>query len=450
MAHRPAPARSTDSRSASARLTAAYDRLRKFVDAGLAPDARDDSLATVACWLVIVAGIFWRFVDLGYPPYFTFDEHHFVENARNYLHGVADWNDHPPLGKLLIVPGILAFGDNGLGWRVHAAVLGVAHIWLVWRLAAALFGGERRTALLAAAFVAADGLFVSYSRTALLDIPMNVFMLGALVLMVEGRTLVAFAAAAASLGLAVSVKWIAVLMFLAVPLLLRRRRLSVFHSLWLGPLVLVVYGAVNWVALAITHQPVTLASLVMRNAELLKHHAGFTTWENPADSRWYTWPFLVRSIILHRAELPHGYVRVTSTVGNPLLWFATTVMWLVVMYETARGAWARLKGVKAEGAAALGEGEKTRAFLLLLAMVLILQWMLTDRESYIWHYMGSYTLGLVLLADRVTVLWRRDGLKAALVLLVVGAVSAFYSPVWTNGCLHRGAYMARVLVSGWR
>lgn len=447
-------------------MAAAYQRLRAYVDAKLAPAVRDDSLASAACWLVILAGVYWRFVDLGYPPYFTFDEHHFVENARNYLHGVADWNDHPPLGKLLIVPGIVAFGDNGLGWRIHAAILGVVHVWLVWRLAAALFGRERRTALLAAAFVAADGLFVSYSRTALLDIPMNVFMLGALVLMVEGRTLATFAAAAASLGLAVSVKWIAVLMFLAVPLLLRRRRLSVFHSLWLGPLVLAVYGAINWVALVLTHQPVTLSSLITRNAELLKHHAGFTTWENPADSRWYTWPFLKRPIILHRAELPHGYVRVTSTVGNPLLWFATTAMWVLVMYETARDLLARFRRARTDerpghglqspptsgfaAAATAAEIQKTRAFLLLLAVVLILQWILTDRESYIWHYMGSYTLGLVLLADRFTALWRRDGLKATLLLLVVGAVSAFYAPVWTNGCLHRGSYMIRAFVSGWR
>ena len=38
--------------------------------------------------------------------------HHFVENARNILATRSDWNDHPPLGKLLLAIGIVALGER--------------------------------------------------------------------------------------------------------------------------------------------------------------------------------------------------------------------------------------------------------------------------------------------------------------------------------------------------
>src|SRR5688500_13272282 len=141
-----------------------------------------EALITILSAIAIAMGVLWRWADLGHPNQFTFDEYHFVENARNYLNGKADWNDHPPLGKLLMLPGIVLFGDNGWGWRAHAAVLGCLHIALMGFVAAGLFG-SRRAGWLAAAFVAIDGLFVSYSRTALLDVPMNAFMMASLALM---------------------------------------------------------------------------------------------------------------------------------------------------------------------------------------------------------------------------------------------------------------------------
>lgn len=49
----------------------------------------------VACALLVTLGVLLRILGYAEPPTFTFDEHHFVENARNYLHGKNDWNDHP-------------------------------------------------------------------------------------------------------------------------------------------------------------------------------------------------------------------------------------------------------------------------------------------------------------------------------------------------------------------
>jgi dolichyl-phosphate-mannose--protein O-mannosyl transferase len=76
--------------------------------------------------------------------------------------------------------------------------------------------------------------------------------------------------------------------------------------------------------------------------------------------------------------------------------------------------------------------------------------MVTRRESYIWHYMGSYTLGIILLADRVNWFARREPLAVALILLLVAGVAMFYAPVWTNGCLSTAAVRWRLFAPGWR
>lgn len=425
-------------------MLACQQRLQTFLDRAFSPAERDRSFAVGACGLLIAMGVYWRFRDLAYPPYFTFDEHHFVENARNYLLGRQDWNDHPPVGKLLMIPGILVFGDMGLGWRIHAAILGVIHVYLVGRVARSLFG-DLRTGLLAAAFVAVDGIFIAYSRTALLDIPMNVFMMMSLLLMVEARGPLWLLAAAVALGLAVSVKWIAVPMILVFPLLLRRRGLSIFHVAWMGAVMVAVYAVIWWLHLVITHQPATLAVLLHKNMALLRSHAGATDWNNPADSRWYTWFWLYKPILLHSAKLPNGYVRATSTIGNLLLWYATTAVWALTLVDLGRAAWRR-----ARHGIAVSEIVRSQALLLALAVVLILQWIVTRRESYIWHYAGSYSLGLMLLAERITRLWRRNALAAAAVLVLVGLVAVLYMPLWLNDCITNTEMYLKLFVPTWR
>jgi dolichyl-phosphate-mannose-protein mannosyltransferase len=405
--------------------------------------SRVRSVVLLLCAVGIALGVLWRFQGLHYPEGFSFDEHHFVRNARNYLRGLPDWNDHPPLGKLLMLPGMLLFGDNGLGWRVHEAVLGTVHILCVFLAASALFN-DRRTGLLAATFVSLDGLFISYSRTALLDIPMNAFMMAALALMLGGRHLALFAAAAACIGLAVGVKWIAVCLALVVPFLLRRQGRSVLHSLWMGAIAVAVYFGISALALRLTRQPISPVGLVRSSLDLLRHHAAFTDWRNPLDSRWYTWPFLHRPFLFHREILPGDRVRLMSSVGNPWLWYLTTAAFAVSAVALGRALWQRINGGPALPA------ERRRDGLLLgTAVALIVQWILSNRESYLWHYMGTYSIGLILLAGYFAPLWRAQSGRILVVVGVALAVAIFYSPVWAYGVLPISAVRWRLFAPSW-
>lgn len=129
-----------------------------------------------------------RFMNLGTPtdagtP--IFDEKHYAPQAWQVLHnfGVEDNPGfglvvHPPLGKHLVAAGEAIFGYTGLGWRLSAAVFGVILAVLVTRIARRI---SRSTLIgaIAGLLVVADGVSFVASRTALLDIFMTVFVVGA-------------------------------------------------------------------------------------------------------------------------------------------------------------------------------------------------------------------------------------------------------------------------------
>ena len=85
---------------------------------------------------------------------------------------------HPPLGKQLIAVGEVMFSYTGLGWRLMAAVFGVALAVLVTRIVRRI---SRSTLVgaMAGLLVVADGVSFVASRTALLDIFMTVFVVAA-------------------------------------------------------------------------------------------------------------------------------------------------------------------------------------------------------------------------------------------------------------------------------
>ncbi|HEX7672363.1 MAG TPA: phospholipid carrier-dependent glycosyltransferase, partial [Polyangiaceae bacterium] len=137
---------------------------------------RRDGPLLVGTALLVLFGAWLRAVDLGFPKELTWDEHHFVLNARNYLTHQHDWNDHPPLGKLLMVLWVWLFADESFGFRFSSLLFGFGNIFVARALAIALYR-DRRAGWLAAAFVAADGFLISYSRTALLDGVLTTFVL---------------------------------------------------------------------------------------------------------------------------------------------------------------------------------------------------------------------------------------------------------------------------------
>jgi dolichyl-phosphate-mannose--protein O-mannosyl transferase len=396
------------------------------------------------CLGLLFLGLVWRLVGLDYPRTFSFDEHHFVSNARNYIAHRADWNDHPPLGKLVLVPAMLAFGDRGLGWRLSSAIFGLVIVGLAGLCAAKIFD-DRRAGLLAAAFVAIDGFFLSYARTALIDNPLTAFIFAALALMLWARSLRWFAAAAICVGLAVASKWTGVCVLLLAPILLLRAGKSVAHTVWMFAVASLVYLGIGAFALHTTRQPLSLAGMMRTNWSLLQHHAGFTVWDNAASSKWYTWPLLTHPIVMYHENIGRGLVRATSTIGNILLWFATTGSIVLACAGLGRALYRRLRHRVPIAAVHWQEG------LVLAGMVaLMLPFIATHRQSYIFHYLGAYGLGLGLLAGRLVRIEKRAAVAVLGFVVCAAVVSMLYLPLSTCATQTLHAYLLRLPFAAWR
>jgi dolichyl-phosphate-mannose-protein mannosyltransferase len=141
----------------------------------------------VAITLALVAGAV-RFAGLGRPtdggtP--VFDEKHYVPQAWQMLRngGVEDNPGyelvvHPPLGKQLIALGEYAFGYDGFGWRVSAALAGTLMVLLIVRAGRRL---TRSTLLggIAGVLLICDGMSHVQSRMGMLDVFSALFVLAA-------------------------------------------------------------------------------------------------------------------------------------------------------------------------------------------------------------------------------------------------------------------------------
>ncbi|MEV8266006.1 phospholipid carrier-dependent glycosyltransferase [Microbacterium sp. NPDC076911] len=198
--------------------------------AGLLPDARpsiydrfvgrmqhDERSRRLYSWLgpllvTVLAGIL-RFWNLAHPHDLMnqFDETYYVKDGwtLTQLGYEAAWPEganesflagntgifltdpsfviHPPLGKWIIGVGMLLFGsDNGWGWRFTTALLGTAAVLLLMLLAKRMTGSTT-FAVVAGFLMAIDGLAISMSRVALLDMTLTFFVLLAFLFVVIDR-----------------------------------------------------------------------------------------------------------------------------------------------------------------------------------------------------------------------------------------------------------------------
>ena len=193
-----------------------------------------ERITTIFLATMIVGGLLLRIQGVGSPPSFTFDEEPFVRNAHNYALGLPDTNDHPPLGKMLIGVGLTLFGFNSFGWRFVPLCFGLQTVVLAYWLGRTVFA-DRRAGWMAAAFVAADGFFISYSRSGLLDGMMVCLALWGVLAAVAAQSWRGVLTSAILIGLSTSVKWSGI--FAVIPAgiaLLTQRRMPIRSMLWLG------------------------------------------------------------------------------------------------------------------------------------------------------------------------------------------------------------------------
>ena len=410
--------------------------------------------------VLIALGVWCRTVGFGFPSTFLFDEHHFVENARNYLNQAADWNDHPPLGKLFIAASIRAFGDRSFAWRVPSLVEGLLLI-VVGAIACARLFRSRLAGLLAAALLATDGFLIAYARAALLDCGLALAGVTALLLATfRWREGVAIAAGVL-VGLAANIKFTGVgnLLPLAASLALARLpwRRTVALAALIGGVATVTYFAAYGFGLAVDGQPHGVRDVVAASAALVVHHAALTDMKNPWVSGWITWFVPVRPLLMGYFRWGDG-VRVLSSLGNLIVWWSAAAAAGAVV---VRMAWAGLDASlreppagdpEAAGTLASFVGQNGRAALVVLALIAahLFPWMASHRDSYIYHYLPSYAGMVILLAALLAHLGRRRPRALLVFLAAVLLFSIVYAPVWAMWPISEQQFRWRLPFPGWR
>jgi dolichyl-phosphate-mannose--protein O-mannosyl transferase len=294
-----------------------------------------------------------RLINLGTPKGFVFDEVYYVDGARDYLaHGVEVSGDgpefvvHPPVGKWLIAAGIKIFDDSEFGWRFSGAVLGTVMIVLIALIAQRLFRNSFLT--IAASFLmAADGLALVHSRTALLDIFLSFFILLATYLFLMRWHWWAGIA----LGFAISTKWSA-LYYLALFAIVAIYRTFTHHTgkdlskptiktalqYALIPFSIYLFSWTGWfvskLGWARDYSENIATSFIHYHSQMLGFHTGLVEKHAYQANPW-SWLIMGRpTSFFYETPKSCGADQCSQEVlalGTPILWWVGTVAIAVVI-----------------------------------------------------------------------------------------------------------------------
>ncbi len=414
------------------------------------PSRNQDRALLALTAVAVLTGIWLRAQHLGEPAELSWDEHHFVRTAENLLRGQRDWNDHPPLGKLLILAGIRGFGDGAFGWRFSALVSGVLNIGLAAALALRAFRNFR-AAELAASFVALDGFFIAYSRTALLDGWVATFVLAVAAVITRPRHAWQIWFGALLLGLGCAVKFNVVVMLLPLVWTAVCPRLP-RHSLLGIAAAPIAYFAVYSYGLELQQLPHGPSDVWAATRELWDHHAKLTDRTHVLVSDWYTWLLPQKPVAIRFSEVD-GIVRSMSSMGNPLLWWAVSLSVLSLVFSLI--SWVFLRGRSFVGArpaplATLGAFDPGELWVFCLWALPIVPWIVSRRDSYIYHYLPAYGFGVVLVAGKLAGELERLRRRAWLVVGAIVAAGFWVAPVNAELPVTRLGYELRLWFPGWR
>ncbi len=399
--------------------------------------------------LMIVGGIVLRIQNVGYPFHYGFDESQFVGAAHQFLIGVPDQAEccHPPLSKLLIGVGMLLRGNNPMGWRFAPLCFGIQSIVLVFLIASSLFE-DRRAGWLAAAFMAADGFYLAYSRVAFPEGILACLNLWCMFAAISARGWGGVLACAVLVGLAASIKWVGLLVGLPACFAIVMLRRAPWYTMVSFVVVPFVHLAVWMIGLKLIGHPNDLMSVWGVIHERMNLHLGFPHHTNPLESSWYTWLVLYHPIVI-KSSYFGAKARLASGVGNPLLWFAADVCLLALPVVGAASAlrtrwcerWFRWLDVGSS---------KALAILGVSWLSMMLLWISGRIVTYWYHYLTPWGFAIAMVGGVVSRLDRRFPKEVLIFVLLVLAVFMYFAPVWAEIPISVSAAHRRLLFPLWR
>jgi len=352
------------------------------------------------CLLVLITLIL-HFTVIMQPSELIFDEQHYVTDARSILEGHGTLHsEHPPLGKLFIVSGILLFGDNPFGWRFFSIIFGTICIVLFYLVCRKL-DMPKEASLLATFLLALDNLSFVQASVAMLDVYSLAFMLGSFLLYLNGRYLLS--------GISVGLSALAKLSgALALPVIFlhwvftRRAEPKRFlPSLLLAPVSFLLFMPLfDFVVSGQLLDPIERIKTMLS----LSGSLTFTNVVHEAASRPWDW-------ILHPEIMFYWYDPYYIAAISFTIW-ALIIPGVLYMF---------FRAVKGNSASILGLSWFASTYLFWIPVSYI-----TDRISFIYYFyptVGAICIGLGLGLSQLLGVWktaRSDKLRRGVMLAVSG------------------------------
>lgn len=461
--------------------------------------------------ILLIAGAV-RFIDLGYPERIYFDETYYAPQGLEMLtNGVEEgFAVHPPLGKWLIAAGIEAFGyacndptstkwfGGCYGFRSAAAAAGTLTVLITYFIGLRLFR-RRGVAALGAFFVAIDGLALTMSRIAMLDIFLAMFVaLGVWFLLIDRdemwRDLPAPLPepvtrlphrsrrwrwlAGVAFGLALATKWSAILaiggagLFVGSSEMLWRHRVtgSPWTALWrpavgtllallVLPAFIYVVSYAGWFAnyestrLGLERCPngeCTLTPIeVVREwwgeqRQIARFHDNLEA-EHPYRSHPARWPWLGRPVAYYYEnctdeKLADGECVVEQGNVEEILGVGNPVIWWLGLLAFPAALWFGYKRRDWVAAAVVG-----------FYLVQYVPWLFVPRPNFLFYLTPAVPFLCLTLAYAVwrvsAYTWLRWVPAAAGVLAVVAFL--FFWPVWTGQEMPLDTWQLRIWMRSW-
>ena len=343
----------------------------------------------------VALGVWARLYHLGFPPKIMWDEKYFPVMANKFLHGAYQFDLHPPLGKFILAVGITLFGDEPLGWRIMPALFGLALLPL-----AAVLGWyclkERVGAMLLTIFFAVETIFIVHSRVGVMDIFLVFFVLATFLAALWAQRNRQVIWPSVLLGLAIAVKWAAFPVAIPAGYVLWRKGLlrPFVAGLWVSA---VVYIAVIYVGalISVTTNPIE-AWVWTWNWHVHAASKITAAVDHPWGSPWWSWPIMLRPIRFFYGANAEGLLQVVVAIGNPLIWWSSTLAVLAGLLDIARKAIARKLSA-----------DDPIIPIVLGYVFLLAPWMPGTRIPYIYNYLPIYAFAILALVYWLCRIWNR-------------------------------------------
>lgn len=361
-----------------------------------------------------------------------------------------------------------------IGSCIPVLVMAIAHTLYPWQNQWQNTGKRQTFVLLSGFFVAIDGLFVTESRYALLNIYM-VFLgllghwlwLRATVWAADERAkaTVYRGLAGVALGGAIAVKWNGlgyVLSLLLWDVLMRKgwrvkekaARRCLPEGLIYGGLIPAITYSLIWGP----HLYLTGETLLQVHSQLLAFHQQLAALGHPACSKWYTWPLLIKPIA-YWYETAGSQAYTVNNLGNPALWWLSGAA-IILLFSQQAVAAVKLRSHSTPDSTALRPDPSGVSTARLSTYLLIgqaanwLPWMAVGRCTFIYLYMPAAIFSFMVLAWLLSE-WLHSGERALsrtmgiAILGIIVLAFLFWLPLSLGSPLSSDSLQLRWWIRSW-